>query len=72
MYELTAVGRGSRSEAEELIIAASGVKNTEEKDPKKPQAPDKGDKPKPDDPDIPWQGGPDDPDIPWQGGPDKS
>ena len=71
MDELTVAGRGSRIEAEELIVAANGTKGPEEADPKKPQAPGTGDEPQQDGPDIPWQGGPDNPDIPWQGGPDK-
>lgn len=72
MYELTAAGRGSRVEAEEHMATASGAENTEQTDPKKPQAPDKGDEPQPENPDIPWQGDPENPDIPWQGGPDKA
>lgn len=69
MDELMVAGRGSQ--VEELIVTASGGGSPEEPEPKKPQAPGKGDEAQPDDPNIPWQGGPENPDIPWQGGPDK-
>ena len=75
MDELTATGRGSRVEMEEVIVMTDSAGSAEKADPKKPKEPGKGDEAQPEDPNIPWQGGPDDPnnpDIPWQGEPNKS